>query len=288
MILVGERLATVARRAHRRRRAGRARTGARLAWVPRRAGDRGAVETGCLPNLLPGGRPVADAAARVDAATAWGVDAPARDAPAATPTRSSPALAAGELGGLVVGGVDPDDTADPAAFRAALDGGVVRGRPRAARDRRDPRRRRGLPGRPGHRQGRHVRHLGGPARARSRRSSPTPRSLPDLRVLAGIAEELGTARSGFRTVAEARAADGGDGSVGRRARRPRRRPTATGHDVSDAPASPLLATWKQLIDNGSMQDGDDSTCAPPPGRRSAAAQPAVLRRARARCVTAHR
>ena len=42
-----------------------ARTGARLAWVPRRAGDRGAVETGCLPNLLPGGRPVADAQARV-------------------------------------------------------------------------------------------------------------------------------------------------------------------------------------------------------------------------------
>ena len=38
-----------------------AKTGARLAWVPRRAGDRGALETGCLPNLLPGGRPVADA-----------------------------------------------------------------------------------------------------------------------------------------------------------------------------------------------------------------------------------
>ncbi|MEI2811810.1 MAG: hypothetical protein V9F00_16915 [Nocardioides sp.] len=32
-------------------------TGARLAWVPRRAGDRGAVEAGCLPTLLPGGRP---------------------------------------------------------------------------------------------------------------------------------------------------------------------------------------------------------------------------------------
>ena len=31
------------------------------------------------------------------------------------------ALAAGELGGLVIGGVDPDDTADPAATRAAID-----------------------------------------------------------------------------------------------------------------------------------------------------------------------
>ena len=48
------------------------RTGARLAWVPRRAGDRGAVEAGCLPNLLPGGRPVDDPAARVDTSVTWG------------------------------------------------------------------------------------------------------------------------------------------------------------------------------------------------------------------------
>ena len=47
-------------------------TGARLAWVPRRAGERGAVEAGALPGLLPGGRPVADAAARADVAAAWG------------------------------------------------------------------------------------------------------------------------------------------------------------------------------------------------------------------------
>src|SRR4249919_98059 len=96
------------------------RTGARLAWVPRRAGDRGAVEAGCLPNLLPGGRPVSDASARVDAATAWGVaglpEQEGRDGDAIVA-----ALASGELGGLVVGGVDPDDTGDPAGFRAAVD-----------------------------------------------------------------------------------------------------------------------------------------------------------------------
>jgi NADH-quinone oxidoreductase subunit G len=32
-------------------------TGARLAWVPRRAGDRGALEAGALPGLLPCGLP---------------------------------------------------------------------------------------------------------------------------------------------------------------------------------------------------------------------------------------
>ena len=54
-------------------------TGARLAWVPRRAGERGALEAGALPNLLPGGRPVDDASAREQIAAAWNVD----DLPAA-------------------------------------------------------------------------------------------------------------------------------------------------------------------------------------------------------------
>ena len=33
------------------------RTGARIGWVPRRAGERGALEAGAAPHLLPGGRP---------------------------------------------------------------------------------------------------------------------------------------------------------------------------------------------------------------------------------------
>ena len=47
------------------------RTGARVQWVPRRAGDRAAVEAGAVPFLLPGGRPVADSQARVDAGVTW-------------------------------------------------------------------------------------------------------------------------------------------------------------------------------------------------------------------------
>jgi NADH-quinone oxidoreductase subunit G len=72
VILVGERAAALSGTLSAVLRL-QQRTGARVAWVPRRAGDRGAVEAGCLPNLLPGGRPLADPAARVDLAVAWGV-----------------------------------------------------------------------------------------------------------------------------------------------------------------------------------------------------------------------
>ena len=56
-------------------------TGARLGWVPRRAGERGALDAGALAGLLPGGRPLEDDAARAEVAAAWGIDvaSPARD-----------------------------------------------------------------------------------------------------------------------------------------------------------------------------------------------------------------
>jgi NADH-quinone oxidoreductase subunit G len=96
-------------------------TGARVAWVPRRAGERGAVEAGALPNLLPGGRSVGDAAARADVAQRWGVDL--ADVPA-TPGRDLTAILTavrdGALSGLLVGGVDPGDLPDPALAETAL------------------------------------------------------------------------------------------------------------------------------------------------------------------------
>jgi NADH-quinone oxidoreductase subunit G len=82
--------------------------GAKLAWISRRAGERGALEAGAFPTLLPGGRPVADSAARVDIAAAWGVDSlPAT--PGRTTHQIIEALGNDELDAVVVGGVDARD-----------------------------------------------------------------------------------------------------------------------------------------------------------------------------------
>ncbi|MEX0913371.1 MAG: NADH-quinone oxidoreductase subunit G, partial [Demequina sp.] len=80
------------------------RTGARVAWITRRAGERGAVEAGALPGLLPGGADVSVTAARTAMAQAWGVeDLPRKRGRDAAAIIS--AAGAKELGGLVVGGV---------------------------------------------------------------------------------------------------------------------------------------------------------------------------------------
>ncbi|MEP6464067.1 MAG: NADH-quinone oxidoreductase subunit G [Frankiaceae bacterium] len=117
VILVGERLATVPG-ALSAAVALAAATGARLAWVPRRAGDRGAVDAGALPTLLPGGRPLADPGAREAVSAAWGAEVPA--VPGRQLSEIVAAARDGSLGGLLVGGVDPDDLPDPAAAYAAL------------------------------------------------------------------------------------------------------------------------------------------------------------------------
>ncbi|MFD7458457.1 MULTISPECIES: NADH-quinone oxidoreductase subunit G [unclassified Streptomyces] len=118
VIVVGERLAAVAGGLTAAVRAAAA-TGARLVWIPRRAGERGAVEAGALPSLLPGGRPATDPRAREEVAAAWGL--------AELPHRYGrdtgqivEAAATGELGALVVAGVEVADLPDPARARAAL------------------------------------------------------------------------------------------------------------------------------------------------------------------------
>ncbi|CAB4732906.1 unannotated protein [freshwater metagenome] len=88
-------------------------TGAKLAWIPRRAGERGAVSAGALPTLLPGGRPVADASARVDVAAAWSVESLPTN-PGRSTSEILLALSVKNLDAVVVGGVDPLDISSDA------------------------------------------------------------------------------------------------------------------------------------------------------------------------------
>ncbi|PWI45519.1 NADH-quinone oxidoreductase subunit G [Streptomyces sp. ICBB 8177] len=118
VVLVGERLAAVPGALTAAVRFAAA-TGARLAWIPRRAGERGALEAGALPGLLPGGRPLTDPAARDEVADVWRVASlPSRFGRDASGIVS--AAADGSLAALVVAGVDPADLPDPARAREAL------------------------------------------------------------------------------------------------------------------------------------------------------------------------
>lgn len=92
-------------------------TGAALVWVPRRAGERGALEAGALPRLLPGAHPVADSTARRAIAEKWGVialpDKPGLDAAGMLDPGSG-------LDAFLVGGVELADLPYPAAAIGAL------------------------------------------------------------------------------------------------------------------------------------------------------------------------
>ncbi|RSS97666.1 NADH-quinone oxidoreductase subunit G [Streptomyces sp. WAC05292] len=118
VIVVGERLGGVPGGLTAAVRAAAA-TGARLVWIPRRAGERAAIEAGALPSLLPGGRPATDPRAREEVAAAWGLEE--------LPHRYGrdtgqivEAAAAGELTALLVAGVEVADLPDPERARTAL------------------------------------------------------------------------------------------------------------------------------------------------------------------------
>ncbi len=250
VILVGERLAAVPG-ALTAATALAERTGARLAWVPRRAGERGAIDAGALPGLLPGGRPVSDASARAEVARVWNVGSlpgtPGRDTAAIIA-----AAAAGELDALVIAGVELDDLPDPEAARAALAKVpfVVSLELRASdvTDRADV----VFPvaavaeksGTFVNWEGRH-RPFGDALRV--------PGALSDLRVLSAVANEmdvhLGLPDSGsaYEELMELGM------WLGDRPAGPAVRPTPV---PEPAPGQALLSTWRQLLGTGRMEDGE--------------------------------
>ncbi|MEV4148474.1 NADH-quinone oxidoreductase subunit G [Amycolatopsis sp. NPDC049691] len=227
------------------------RTGVRLAWIPRRAGDRGALEAGCVPTLLPGGHRVGDDSARVAVENAWGVPIPA------TPGRDTAgilrAASARELGGLVVGGVDPFDLPDPdLALRALDNAGFVVSlelRHSAVTERADV----VLPVAASDEKAGSYLNWEGRTRPFDVTLEGTG-ALPDCRVLDTLAVEMdadlftqtpAASRGDFEKLGPASALRWGPVEA-----------EAGGATKAPGAGQAVLSTWRQLIDNGSLQDGE--------------------------------
>jgi NADH-quinone oxidoreductase subunit G len=227
------------------------RTGARLAWVPRRAGDRGAVEAGCLPTLLPGGRPVSNAAARVDTQATWGVGSlpslEGRDG-----DEMMIAASDGELAALVVAGVDPNDFVDPQAVLEGLEaiGFMVSLETRASlvTERADVVFPVSLMQ---ERVGTFVNWEG--RRRPFDMVLEGPNDMSDLRVLAALADGLG-ADLGFRTAAQARTEfDELATWEGERTEGP---DYPAGEPAKPDGSTVLMATWRMALDESRALDGE--------------------------------
>ncbi len=105
-------------------------TGARLAWVPRRAGERGALDAGALGSVLPGGRPLSEPSARAEVEMAWGASVPETPGRDTAGILGAVGIAEADeeqqedripgLAGLLIGGVEISDLPDPAAALAAV------------------------------------------------------------------------------------------------------------------------------------------------------------------------
>ncbi|MGN9785070.1 NADH-quinone oxidoreductase subunit G [Nonomuraea sp. ZG12] len=250
IVLAGERLATVPGALSALARLSAA-SGARTAWIPRRAGERGALEAGALPNLLPIGRPVDDESARAEVARVWNV----ASLPA-TPGRDTTGMLAaaldGELDALVVAGVDPYDLADPAAALAALENTPfivsLETRASAVTDRADV----VLPVATVQEKGGTFVNWEGRGR-----SFEAPIRVPglqsDLAVIGNLADRMDV-HLGLPDAKAARRELSAMGSWrGTRVAAP-----STGVRTRPAPAAgeALLATWHLLLDDGRLQDGE--------------------------------
>jgi NADH-quinone oxidoreductase subunit G len=250
VILAGERLAGAPGALSALARLAAA-TGAGLAWIPRRAGEREAIDAGALPGLLPGGRPASDPAARAEVAREWGVAAlpgqPGRDT-----SQILAAARSGDITALLIAGVDPGDLPDPGAALAAIEATEfivsLELRVSAVTDRADV----VLPvATVAEKAGTFVNWEGRPGTFTPALAVPGVRS--DLEVLGWIADQMDIHLGLPDAAAARRELDGLGAWAGDR--------PAVPDLPSPPPARPtagqaVLATWHQLLDTGRMQDGD--------------------------------
>ena len=266
VLLVGERLAQTPGALSAAARLSAA-TGARLGWVPRRAGERGALDAGAIAGLLPGGRPLASEAARAQVADAWGVDASSLPAEAgrdlgavvAAIAADADAISAADdptkveraVGALLIAGVEAADLVDTEAFLAAVEAAPfvvsLEQRHSDVTSRADV----VLPvAAVTEKAGTFVDWEG-----RDLEFSQVFRdalAMSDARVLAMLADELGVAFAGDLSSLRVELATlhGYDGERAEAPSVPAEAPASTGDGEA------VLATWRQLLDRGLLQDGD--------------------------------
>ena len=243
VILVGERLAESQGALSAAMKIAQS-SGAHLAWIPRRAGERGALEAGAIGTLLPGGRPVTDSAARIDIQSAWGVSSLPTTVGHST-SEILDALHTGDIDSLLIGGVDPLDISRDAAkglekaFVVSLEirksqitelANVVL--PVAA---------------VAEKSGTFINWEG---RARSFESAiDAPNLRSDVRILSMLADEMGTPINLPTVEAAAREMNSlgvWDGA----------RVTFTPANAGSISGETILSSWRLLLDAGSLQDGE--------------------------------
>ena len=227
-------------------------SGAKLAWIPRRAGERGALEAGAIGNLLPGGRPVTDAAARVDIAALWNTDSLPTEVGRST-SQIIDAVNTGQIGGLIVGGVDPLDADNSAAALAALEKAFVVSleiAPSSVTERANV----VLPVAAITEKSGSFLNWEGRARSFDAAVSDSL-NRSDLRILSMIAQEmgislnLGTVTAAIKEIASIGKWDGARVSFNK-------------VSVSSQPAlnanQALITSWRRLLDLGTLQQGEDN------------------------------
>jgi NADH-quinone oxidoreductase subunit G len=229
-----------------------AKTGAKIAYIPRRAGERGALEAGALGSLLPGGRPVADAAARVDIAAAWGIAALPSE-PGRTTSEIFADLAAQQLDAVVVGGVEIQDLPNSKAALEALKKSFVVSleiAPSAVTDVADV----VLPVAAITEKSGSFLNWEGRARAFDEAVADS-QNRSDVRILSMIADAMGESIMLGTVTAAAREFNQlgkWDGS------RVELAPVAAGSAKSVSGNEALLTSWRRLLDMGALQKGEDN------------------------------
>ena len=227
-------------------------SGAKLAWIPRRAGERGALEAGAIGNVLPGGRPVTDAASRVDIAALWNTDSLPTEVGRST-SQIIEAVNTGQIGALIVGGIDPLDADNSAAALAAFEKAFVVSleiAPSVVTERANV----VLPvAAITEKSGSFLNWEGRPRSFDAAVSDSLNRS--DLRILSMIAQEmgvslnLGTVTAAIKEIASIGKWDGAPVSFNKVS--PSSQPTLNADQA-------LITSWRRLLDLGTLQQGEDN------------------------------